>query len=93
MSDEAQKKLDEILEKNKKIETDITHIKKYMPLTDVVENEKYCEIRTAYGAELKLRGLFTWFTKGCPRIDSRHVSISEVNEWARVNNTRAPKKK
>jgi hypothetical protein len=72
---------------------DIKEIKKYIPTTDIVTNEQYCEYRTANGAKLKVRGLLEWFDKGCPREDSRHVSKKAVDDWAKENNTRKPKKK
>ena len=86
MSDEVMKKLDEINEV-------VKDVKQYIPLLDIVTNKKYCEIRTARGASLTVDGLKKWFEKGCPRVDSQHVSIMAVDKWAEENNTRKPKKK
>lgn len=86
MSDEALKKLEEI-------QQSVNVILTYIPQIDVVTNEKYCELRSASGSKLTIRGLREWFKKGCPRKDSRHVSVSDVNKWAEGRNTRQAKSK
>lgn len=71
---------------------DIRDIKKYIPSTDIVTNEQYCEYRTAKGSKLTVRGLRGWFERvceePCPREDSRHVSKADVDNWAKKHNTR-----
>lgn len=81
MSDEALKKLNEIQE-------DMKEIKEYIAKNDVVKNIDFCNQRNPPIAYPTLIG---WFQKGCPRVDSRHVSKKEVNEWVSKNNTRKKK--
>lgn len=74
------------IEMIEQISRDIDELKKTIPKNDIVPNEEYCKRRTARGAKLTMRGLREWFAKDvepkCPRVDSRHVSESDVDRWA-----------
>lgn len=87
MSDEAEKKLDLLLEKSAKMEQDIRDIKEYIPVTDKVKNSEYCRLRG-----VKKRTFDRWLTKqGCPRLDRYHVSIKEFDKWISETSTRKKK--
>jgi hypothetical protein len=81
MGDEALKKLTEIQE-------DMKEIKEFISARDKIKNKDYCIQRDP---KISYATLLGWFAKGCPRIDSRHVSIKEVDKWVAEKNTKKTK--
>lgn len=79
MTDAENKKLESI-------EQQLEEIKSFIMSRDSVTNLEYCTHK-----KIAKPTLLGWFKRGCPREDSRHVSIKAVDEWARSNNTRKPK--
>jgi len=91
MSEEALKKLEEIQKTQLKQGEDLNEIKEFISKRDVVTNPEYCNLKKKNGKPMPMPTLIGWFKKGCPREDSRHVSIKAVDEWARTRNTRKAK--
>jgi hypothetical protein len=79
MGDEALKKLNEIHE-------DMKEIKQFISARDKVKNRDYCTLRG-----ISYYTILGWFAKGCPRLDSRHVSVKAVDQWVEEKNTKKSK--
>lgn len=87
-----------ILEKidalHKELDEKMEFIMKYIPKTDIVTNERFCQIRTEMGAPLKYRGLIEWFQKpGFPRVSKSHLSVSDANKYIEEHSSKTKKAK
>jgi hypothetical protein len=87
MSDDAEKKLDLLLEKSVKMEQDLKEIKEYIPVTDIVTNAEYCRLRG-----MKKKTFDYWVVKpDCPRVDKHTVSVKAFDKFRSDSATRKKK--
>lgn len=78
--------MSDIEKRIEEIQNDMKEVLAFIGARDIITNLEYCQIRGI--AKPTLQG---WFKKGCPRVDSRHVSKKAVDNWASISNTRKPK--